>query len=592
MRCIAPWVALGFWLCLASPASAATFTASLDRDTITLGESATLSLSFEGGTPDAVPVPPSLVNLQVTETGTSTQFKFINGQSSSTVTHNFVLTPRAPGEYRIPALRADVSGEKLTSEPVTLKVLKPSAPSPQTVNSGSELAFLNLVLPRKQVYVGESFTAQLQLHLLNRVQGVGQIQLAAFPADGFTVGKMIEGQRRQVQIGNAIYTVIPVEVALKAVRAGTLTLGPVSFSLVVELPSNGRQRDPFDPFGFFNHGDQKQLSVSTNPETVQSLVPPRENAPPDFHGAIGRFTMSMNAGPTNLAAGDPITVKVQISGRGSLDSLTLPEQPAWHDFKTYPPTTKLETTDQLGLQGTKTFEQVVTPQSAEIKALPPISFSYFDPDAKAYRTLTQQPIPLLVRPGGPAVGPTVAANAQRGQDNTTPAAQDIVPNKQRLGPLAQIGPPLALQGWFLAAQSVPLLAFVSAFVVRRRAESLANNPRLRRQREVAIRVEQGLRELRAAAAQNQSEEFFASMVRLLQEQLGERLDLPSTAITEAVIDERLRSGGVSESIVVPLQELFQQSNIARYAPVKSSQELNALIPKVEALLKELRGLKL
>jgi hypothetical protein len=105
-------------------------------------------------------------------------------------------------------------------------------------------------------------------------------------------------------------------------------------------------------------------------------------------------SMSMSAGPTNIAAGDPITVKVQISGRGSLDALTLPEQPAWHEFKTYPPTTKTETTDQLGLQGTKTFEQIVTPQNSDIKALPPISFSYFDPEVKAYHTLTQAAVPL------------------------------------------------------------------------------------------------------------------------------------------------------------------------------------------------------
>jgi hypothetical protein len=572
-------------------ATAATFTASLDRDTITLGEGATLSLSFEGGTPDNVPVPPGNPNLQVTGTGTSTQFSFSNGQSSSTAIHTFRLTPRQPGDYTIPALSADVGGVKLTSQPITLKVLKPSAPPPAAVNSGTELAFLKLILPRKEVYVGETFTAQLQLHLLNRVQGIGQIQLTSFPADGFSVGKMIEGQRRQVQIGNGVYTVIPVDVAIKAIKAGPLSIGPVTFGLVVELPGNGRQRDVFDPFGMFSHGEQRQISVATSTETMQSLIVPRDNAPADFNGAIGRFTLAMTAGPTNVAAGDPITVKVQISGRGSLDALTLPEQPLWHDFKTYPPTTKVETTDQLGLQGTKTFEQIVTPQNADIKALPPITFSFFDPEVKAYRTLTQPGTPLVVRPGGATVAPTVLASAQARQENSPPPTQDIVPNKQRLGTIAQIGPPLALQTWFLALQGLPMLAFVSAVVIRRRAESFANNPRLRRQREVACLIEQGLRDLRKSATANNSDEFFETLVRLLQEQLGEWLDLPATAITEAVIEERLRPRGVPETILNVLQELFQQSNLVRYAPIKSSQELVALIPKVEALLKDLRSLK-
>jgi hypothetical protein len=428
--------------------------------------------------------------------------------------------------------------------------------------------------------------------LLNRVQGVGQIQVTSFPADGFSVGKMVEGQRRQIQIGNGVYTVIPIEVALKAIKVGSMKIGPITFGMVVELPSNSRQRDPFDPFGMFNRNEQRQLSVATSTETIQSQLLPQKNVPVDFNGAIGKFSLSMTAGPTNVAAGDPITIKVQISGRGSLDGLTLPEQPAWHEFKTYPPTTKVETTDQLGLQGTKTFEQIVTPQNAEIRALPAISFSFFDPDAKAYRTLSQPPIPLMVRPGGVAPAPTVLATIQNRQENSPPPTQDIVPNKQRLGTLAQIGPPLAQQTWFIVIQGVPIMAFVWAIVLRRRAESLAHNPRRRRQREVALIVEQSLRELKKFAEDRNSDAFFATLVRLLQEQLGERLDAPATAITEAVIDERLRPQGVPETILSPLQELFQQSNLARYAPVKSSQELNALIPKIEKLVMDLRSLKL
>jgi hypothetical protein len=347
----------------------------------------------------------------------------------------------------------------------------------------------------------------------------------------------------------------------------------------------------FDPFGMFNHGEQRQISVATSPEIVQSLMVPRDGAPADFNGAVGRFTMAMSAGPTNLAAGDPITVKVQISGRGSLDAITLPDQPAWHDFKTYPPTTKVETSDQLGLQGTKTFEQIITPQSAEIKSLPPITFSFFDPEVKAYRTLTQPAIPLVVRPGGAAPSPTVVASAQAGRDTTPPTAQDIVPNKQHLGTVAQIGPPLAQRTWFLALQGVPLLALASAVVLRRRAENLANNPRLRRQREVTQLTEQGLRDLKKAAEENNSDKFFTILVRLLQEQLGERLDLPASAITEAVIEERLRPRGVAESILNPLQDLFQLNNLVRYAPIKTSQELAAIIPRLEALLKDLRTLK-
>jgi hypothetical protein len=120
---------------------------------------------------------------------------------------------------------------------------------------------------------------------------------------------------------------------------------------------------------------------------------------------------------------------------------------------------------------------------------------------------------------------------------------------------------------------------------------LANNPKLRRQRNVAQRVRAGLQELRATANSQQAEEFFATLFRLLQEQIGERLDLPASAITEAVIEERLRGRNLAEVSLSALRELFQTCNQARYAPHKSSQELAALIPRAESVLRDLQTLK-
>jgi hypothetical protein len=584
--------ALGvFTIFLPCFADGATFTASLDRDTISLGETASLSLKFEGGNPQNVPMPENIPNLQITYNGTSQEFVMANGQSTSTVSYNFTLTPRQPGDYNIPGVTVQLNGQRLSTTPLILKVLKPNAQPPDAINSGSELAFAKLQLPKKEVYVGESLTVQLQVYLLNRVQGINGFQLTAFPAEGFTVGKMVQGQRRQTQIGNSGYVIIPIDVALKAVKAGQLSLGPVTISMVLELPPANRQRDPSDIFGIFgNRNEQKQVSVATEAESIQSLNLPHENVPPGFSGAIGKFTMNFSAGPTNVAAGDPITVKVQISGRGSLDSLSLPEQPAWHDFKTYPPTTKLETSDSLGLQGTKTFEQIITPQNADIKSLPALSFSYFDPDQKAYKTLTQPALPLVVRPGGSTPVPTVAA-ASRPNRESPPPTQDIVPNKQRLGIVAQIGPPVAERPWFLALQCVPVLALISTVIWRRSTDKLANNPKLRRQRRVAQLLKAGLNDLRRLASENNPDEFFATFFRLLQEELGERLDMPASAITEAVIDERLRPLGIPEPTLTLLQELFQTCNLVRYAPIKSSQELAALIPKLESVFAELQNWK-
>ncbi len=107
-------VVAGFCLLLlslgATPAHAATFTASLDSDTLTLGQSTTLSLTFEGGSPRNVPTP-SVAGLQISQAGTSQNVSWVNGAMSSAVTVAFSVTPQRMGEFVIPAIVADVNGQ-------------------------------------------------------------------------------------------------------------------------------------------------------------------------------------------------------------------------------------------------------------------------------------------------------------------------------------------------------------------------------------------------------------------------------------------------------------------------------------------------
>ena len=378
-------------------ARAASFTASLDRDTMTLGESATLSLTFEGGQSKTVPTP-SVPGLQFVNTGNSQNFSIINGAMSSTVTVTFSVTARQAGEFTIPALAADVIGQQLSTTPLKLTVTTAAAPTAAAVSSGNEVAFLKLTFPKPKIYVGESAVALLELYLRDDVQNFGNFQLTSSPADGFSTGKTAElqNQRRRVQVGSRVYTVLPLAVPLTALRAGSLQLGPFTASAVVVLPSQNQGGDPFFR-QFFNQGEQKQVTLATDPVSVESLPLPEQNRPANFTGAVGDFTMTATAGPTNVTVGDPITVRVQISGTGALDAVTLPAQEAWRNFKTYPPTTKLETSDQFGFQGTKIFEQIISPQNADVHELPPVSFSFFNPDDGRIRATGRVHAPFTTR---------------------------------------------------------------------------------------------------------------------------------------------------------------------------------------------------
>ena len=571
-----------------SAALAASFTASLDRDTIALGEQATLSLKFDGVQPQDAPGIPGIAGLQFQYVGPSSAFSFINGQTSSSITYNYLVTAQHDGEFTIPALRADIGGQQLASTPLKLIVSKVAAPSAAAVNSGSEVAFLKFIFPKNKLYVGEPEVGRLELYLRDDVQNLGNFQLTASPTDGFSAGKTVElqNQRRRVQMGNRIYTVIPLAMPLTAIRTGPLVLGPFTAGAVVVLPSENQGGNPL--FQMFNQGEQKQVTLATDPVNVESLPLPEANRPANFTGAVGSFTMNATAGPTTVTVGDPITVRVQISGRGALDTVTLPVQDAWQNFKTYPPTTKLETGDPFGFQGTKTFEQIISPQNSDVHELPALTFSFFNPDDGQYHTLTQPAVPLVVKAAGATPMPALAANKNSAEEKP---AQDILPIKEYLGTLTQNKNPLVAQPAFLAAQAVPVLAFLAAFIWRRRTDNLANNPRLRRQRAVAALVASGLDDLKRYSQANKPDEFFATLFRLLQEQLGERLDCPASAITENVIDEHPVLRNAPQATLDGLRELFQLCNQARYAPVRGTSELNSVAQKFEETVGELQEVK-
>jgi len=569
---------------------AATFTTALDRDTIELGDTATLDLTFEGGEPSGTPALPNIPGLNIAYVGPSSQFSFVNGQTSSTVTHHFTVTAQKPGVYTIPGLEVEVDGTKLASQPLKLTVGQPNPPSSASINSGSEVAFARVVLPNKDhLYAGEMTSAELQIWLRDDVQNFGNLQLTALPADGFNVGKLTEHPRHQSRLGNRVYTIIPISVALTAIKTGTLTLGPLSAQMVIVTAASGNQGG--DPFirQFFNQGDQKQITLTTETFSIESRpLPP--NPPSGFTGAVGQFAMTVSEGPTNVSAGDPITLRVRLQGHGALNAVTLPDFTGWNGFKTYPATAKTEYSDAQAMEGVKTFEQIVTPQTPDVREIPAFNLSYFNPDLNQYQILSQSAQPITVRPSGVVSVPSVAG-AKPAQPEAAPAQSDILPVKQELGPLWSTRAPLLVQPAFLALQSLPVLALMGAFIWRRQADNLANNPRLRRRRVVAQLVQAGLVDLRGFAAANNSEQFFATLFRLLQEQLGERLECPAIAITESVVDDRAAALKVPAPTLTGLRELFQLCNQARYAPVRDPQELAAVAAKFATITRDMQSVK-
>src|ERR1051326_4032954 len=450
-----------FLLPLAALPAPGSFTAQLDRDSVAAGESVTLTLTFEGVSPKGPPNLPGLPNIQASYSGQSSSFTIVNGETTSSISFTYTLVPTQPGEIAIPSMQAQVGGQVLTSQPLRLKVLKSQAERGNEAG-GTSPAFIKLTVPKSEVYVGESFPVEIDLYFQNVEQN--SLHMPQLQAEAFSLGQTPRPSQSRTQVANTVYNLLVFKTSATAAKTGNLSLGLADYNLTILVPaSNGRRRDPFgDPFsGFFGPSMQgRQMVLRCQPQMIHVLPLPTQDVPANFNGAVGSYSLTVSAGPTNLAVGDPITLKVQLQGQGMLDAIALPPQPDWKEFNAYPPSSKVDSSDPLGLSGVKTFEEVIIPQNHEIKVLPPFQFSFFDPSQKSYRTLQGPAIPLLVRPAASASAPLLT-NASAASGQAGPPVDDILHIKPRLEDVVSTRPPLVQQTWFLAVQVFPLFARLS-----------------------------------------------------------------------------------------------------------------------------------
>ena len=570
-------IVLLFCVCLSSFAAV---NATLERDTIVAGDPTTLQIQIQDATPQSQPVFQPQPNLSIEYTGAGRQFTIVNGRSTASVTLGFNVTATQPGVYNIPSTTVQTDAGNFTTQPLRLTVTKDDAAA---AAAGNSPAFIRLNVAKTNIYVGEMIPIDIKVYGLL----IDELQVPVLKSEGFVIGVQAQGARSREQVGNNIYNVYTFPTSISPAKAGALTLGPAEAAMLIRVQQPNRRRgDIFEEM--LGSYQRKQITARSDTVAINVMPLPTQNRPQNFSGAVGNFQIQASAAPTNVSVGDPITLSIQIQGRGSLDSLKLPDF-GWKDFTFYQPNTTVTNADRLGLQGTKYFDQVVIPQRAGIAAIPPITFSFFDPEARVYKTIARPAIPISVKATGHGQAqPTVIATPGAEDQKQTPAT-DIVHIKPSLGQIATIGTPVAARPWFIALQLLPVALWGASIAWRKQRDRLENDPRLRRRREVEKTISELQSKLREHAAARRSDEFFATTFRLLQEQLGERLNVPAAAITEAVVDEKLPALGAPAELLQRLEELFQACNQARYAGATVAG-MEALIPKIEQTIADVQKL--
>lgn len=572
------------------------YNAVLSRNPVPLGESTALQLRYNNCEPDQLPEILKIDGLTITYAGPSRSrnIQIINRRTteSNLTIYQYDITPEKVGTYRIPPIEFQINGKAYHTKALQLKVSKGV--------DYSQYAFLQVHIPKQETkqktYLGEVFP--IHIHLYYALSSEYLKEKPAISSDGFVISEAGQPSQRRVSHSNRIYNRVTFTYLARAVKIGEITIGPIVWKVPLFFRDNSRNRrrslfdSPFfaDPF-FNNDTIRRDVTLRSEPVSINAIPLPIAERPDSFNGAVGNYShMKVNASPTTVAAGDPVTITITIEGEGALDSLLMLSLDSWREFQQYPETATINYSDEIGLRGVKTFEKIVIPNNAEIESLPAIEFSFFDPQKEQYKTLRQSPIPLTVEPNLTKASQPVVA-AEGGKSGDIPQVENnIVHIKPHLGGIVASSRPWLRQPWFWGLQALPVIAWIACYFYRSRRNALHNNPRALRRKRVKTIVDEGIQTLEKMGAENRSDEFFAVLFRLLQEQIGERLDLPANAITEAVIETKLRNCRLEPEISQSLDYLFQACNQARYAPIDSSKELAQIAATAESALRGLQSL--
>ncbi len=568
-------------------ADAPTVTAVLTSSETEVDRPVQLQIKVTG---DANAIPPTDIAVDGLDIRYSGQSQLVEGRNfrfTYSFVYNYTILPLKAGTYTIPAQAIGANTGTLRTPPLTLNVAPNDDGTTTTRRGGKgsainekQIAFAELVIPKTTVYVGETIPAQIRIGINSRVPH-RFIDLPTLSGQGFTSQRMPNPDQKLESINGRTYEIVTLQTAITPVRSGKLEISAKDAKAIVQMPRRGgsRARSPFDIFGmddpfndpFFNDpfagvGEQKEIKFSSETTTLE-VKPLPPNAPANFAGAVGNFSLTTDVKPKNAQIGDPLTVTAVVSGRGNFDRVTAPsleDERGWH---TYPPGSKFKADDEIGISGSKTFEMVLTPNERK-DAVPPLVFSFFNPLTEKYVNLKGDKLPVVVEGGTtPSATPAVASagtSAPRAKASPTaaPQGQDILYQLTDHRGWGHSFAPVFQQPIFWAAQAVPMLGLIGFFgwqMRRRRLENRAG------QRIAAWEHETAELQRKLRRAGDPPDQYFAEALRVVQ--LKTALAARGRGIEPNTVDAEtaVATFDLPDDQRERMRELFRRSDELRYS---------------------------
>jgi hypothetical protein len=554
------------------------FGLSLDRDHVEVGDVVQLSLVFENSQSIPAPQMPEIEGIRSQYVGPTTRVSNVNGEVKSSITHRYRLVVMKTGDFTLGPFTFSFNGDNYTSPskqltvvdrgqaPVTSRTQGLSVDSSQEVND--DKIFVILSAQKNKVYLNEPISVTVKLYV-DQISIRG-IEYPVLNSKGLVVEPYAKPLQYKEQLAGVFYDVVEFNTTVYASQQGSLTVGPAKIkgNAVARQPLKQQRRGLFGSdffedsfFGdFFGRSKLIPIEVSSPELTIEVLPFPEQNKPKEFNGAVGDFKLQVEAAPKNLKAGDPITLNMTIQGKGNFDSVKSPQISDLKGFKSY------NSEVQDAGEGRKIFEQVIIPQSPDIKNIPSIKFAYFDPEKQEYVTRQNPPIDIAVSPADEKVARIIDTSQQSTQRSSTRVlGQDIVYIKEDIGKITKQGEFLHQSKGFALLIFIPLLLFGCLMAYQFQQKRLISDVGYARKLKAPRLAKEKLQKARQYLDKNKTEEFYEQTFKTLQEYLGNRFNLPSAGITAEVVESLMSSKNLDKNVAEDLKQCFSECDMARYA---------------------------
>lgn len=550
------------------------FNASVNETTVSDNESFQVSFTFSGSSINNLSKfsPPSFEKFMILSgPNQSSSIQIINGAQSASLTYAFVVQPKALGTFSIGSASIEQNGKTYKSDPITITVVKGST-KPQQKNNNSKISneeiaknlFMRATVDKTKAYRGEQITVTYKLY--TRLSIAAQMSISKLPQyQGFWAEELETPNNilfsTEVLNGKQYRVGVLKKAALFPTQTGTLEVTPFELNVPVEIQKQ-RNKNIWDDFFGDPFGRSQVYEFNAKSNTVKIQVEPLPAGEPEsFKGAVGDYSFNATLNNTSVKSNEPLTLNLNISGTGNIKLLDMPEINFPNGFEKYEPKVSDQINRKSKISGTKKGEYLFVPRVVGKREIPPIEFSYFNPDKRKYITLKSQAFNIDIKPGD-----KLASTEVVGKEDVKQLGQDIRFIKTSYDDIEKKENYFINSNGFLIVSILPLLMSVGLIGWKRRYDKLHGNVVLLRYQKAQKVARNRLKLAKKLMDTENYKEFYTELSSALFGYLEDKLHIPKSEFTIERASDELRTKNISEELITELKNSAEKCEFVRFAP--------------------------